>query len=110
MSPTITTTASPPTPRTGVQIVRIAGVVPASSGILLTSSSPGFPPPAAGAGATSSEPPPAKRPRLDPIPTNDNRYTECLRRQVFPHVDNQIAALPKGRVNTLSVGKQVGVS
>jgi hypothetical protein len=31
----------------------------------------------------------------------------CLARQVFPHVDAQIAALPKDRVNTLAIGKQV---
>jgi hypothetical protein len=32
----------------------------------------------------------------------------CLARQVFPHVDAQIAALPKDKVNTLAIGKQVG--
>ncbi|KAK3905886.1 hypothetical protein C8A05DRAFT_41220 [Staphylotrichum tortipilum] len=72
---------------------------------------PGLPPPRPpprppGAGGPSSQPPPAKRPRLDPIPTNDNRYIECLRKQVFPHIDSQIAALPRSRVNTLAIGKQ----
>ncbi|KAJ4307118.1 hypothetical protein N0V88_000495 [Collariella sp. IMI 366227] len=54
-----------------------------------------------------------KRPRLDPSPTPNNaasHLTECYKKHVFPRVDVQLATLPKDRVNTLKVGRQVNLS
>jgi hypothetical protein len=114
MSSTITTTSSPPTL---VQISQNAAIIPAGDAVVLTSPfRPGNKPtpttapsaPALARAAVSSEPP-AKRIRLsNPQPTSyDHRLHACLARQVFPHVDEQIAALPNDRVNTLAIGKQV---
>jgi hypothetical protein len=109
MSPTATTTTSPPT---RLQIQQIAAVSPVTGRPLLTSPfSSGL---NLGTGASealpnadnSSELPPAKRIRLGP-PTSHQKLVDCLQRQVFPHIDAQIATLPKERVNTLAIGKQV---
>jgi hypothetical protein len=124
MSFTITTTSSP---STLAQIGQNATIIPAADAVSLTSPfrpkntpSPTSAPSAPARAAFSSEPPP-KRIRLGPQPTTatisttntyDQQYHTCLARQVFPHVDAHIAALPKDRVNTLAIGKQVsaGVS
>ncbi|KAH6848380.1 hypothetical protein B0I37DRAFT_377485 [Chaetomium sp. MPI-CAGE-AT-0009] len=104
MSPIATTTTSPPT---HLQIQQIASLPSATQLSLLTSPfSSGFNPAAGALADSPSYPPPAKRIRIEP-PTSQQQLVACLQRQVFPHIDAQIATLPKDKVNTLSIGKQV---
>ena len=107
MSPTTTTTTSSPTR------LRIPAISPVTEPPLLTSfSSPGSNPSSGGPGdltRVDTNLPPPKRARLNP-PNSQERLVACLKRQVFPHVDSQVAALPKNRVNTLAIGKQVSAS
>ncbi|KAL2129107.1 hypothetical protein VTI74DRAFT_8208 [Chaetomium olivicolor] len=78
---------------------------------MMKSRLPARPPIAASAGPATSDvssEPATKRIRLDRTPNHiDSRFTDCLRRQVFPHVDLQLSTLHKNRVNTLKVGRQV---
>jgi hypothetical protein len=104
MSPTaITTTSSPAR-------LRIPTVSPVTEPPLLTSfSSPGSSVAPGDLTRGDTDLPPPKRARLNP-PNSQEQLVACLQRQVFPHVDSQIAALPKDRVNTLAIGKQVSTS
>ncbi|KAK0705001.1 hypothetical protein B0H67DRAFT_545687 [Lasiosphaeris hirsuta] len=61
-------------------------------------------------------PPLPKRRRLDGPPASvqnppawayDNVFVDCLKRQVFPHVDRPLASLPKGQYKNIDIGKEV---
>ncbi|GAB1313008.1 hypothetical protein MFIFM68171_03218 [Madurella fahalii] len=56
-------------------------------------------------GATRSPEPSVKRLRLD-TSIEASRFPQCLKSQVFPHVDSAIATLPKDKVNTIEIGKR----
>ncbi|KAH6622873.1 hypothetical protein F5144DRAFT_538531 [Chaetomium tenue] len=113
MSPATTTTTTTTTttfPPTHLQIPQIATVSLVTEPPLLTSLSslditsgvPGALPRA----EPDADLPPSKRAKLSPL-DSQQRLVACLQRQVFPHVDSQVATLPKDRVNTLAIGKQV---
>ena len=104
MSPTAITTASSPTH------LRIPTISPVTEPPLLTSfSSLGSSGAPGDLTRADTDLPPHKKVRLNP-PTSQKQLVACLQRQVFPHVDSQIATLPKDRVNTLAIGKQVSTS
>ncbi|KAK4121783.1 hypothetical protein N657DRAFT_96224 [Parathielavia appendiculata] len=103
MSSTITTAtlSAPP-----LLIQDVAAVLsPSERALLINSISQGSRPPTRPLASVSSEPP-AKRIRRDenPRPT-DPLLDHCLRTQVFPHIDRQLAILSPDRSNTLGIGR-----
>ena len=116
---TTATTTSPPAHAPTQQIQQIAALLQLSDRALLTSlhrpgsapsSTPGAPPPPAPARPAATSEPPAKRIRLDSENINNDRLQNCLQRQVFPHVDAELAALPRTRANVLALGRQVSAT
>ena len=116
MGSTTATTTSPPAYAPTQQIQQRAALLRLSDGALLTSlhrpgsapgPAPGVPPSPAPTRPAAASEPPAKRTRLDPQDAFDDRLLLCMRRQVFPHVDAELAKLPRNRVSVLTIGKQV---
>ena len=114
---TTATTTSPPAYAPTQQIQQRAALLRLSDRALLTtlhrpgsapSSAPGAPPSPAPTRPAATSEPPAKRIRLDSEKAFDDRLLSCMRRQVFPHVDAELATLPRNRVSVLAIGKQVG--
>lgn len=119
MGSTTATTTSPPAYAPTQRIQQIPAVLRLSDGALLTrphrpgsapNSAPGAPPSPAPARPAATSEPPAKRIRLDPETVNDARLQNCFRNQVFPHVDAELATLPRNRVNVLALGRQVSAT
>ncbi|KAK4156695.1 hypothetical protein C8A00DRAFT_12432 [Chaetomidium leptoderma] len=111
MSPAVTTTTSP---STLLQIHQIAAVLPVSNRSLLTSPSrpgPNAPTTASAArpGPVVSSHRPTKRSRLEEGAgaAINRRLKECKNRQVYPHIDAQIATLPGDRVNKVGIREVV---
>lgn len=114
-----TTTTTSPSTRLQIRGVAAAHALPSNETPVLTRTSrQGVRPPTSHPSATirradASSEPPIKQVRLDQTPRPSalldsyRDIEECLRRQVFPHIDAQLATLPNARVDTFSIGHQV---